>query len=550
MAALRGILATLLVVGVAACGDDGVGWNGPPIGDAIEDAAGDVIGDPGSGDSPGDLVPSEVAPDVPSDPICTGVDCNAAQVPVIKVSPESYVFVGSTASVPAYQDFVISNLGAGTLILQSVSFQKPTGAFTLFDSPKAGTEVAPQGTGPGNDSVTFKVRYAAANPPDDNDIVIASNDPVTPKKLVKLKGSLVLGEPVIAWADQVTGCVDFTAVATPGQSCTKVINIANQGQGTLVLQKPTIEPPEATAYSVQWFVGGGTQAEKCGAYDGTEIAPTIGQYALTGSASVDVVVTYAAPGFKGQNASLSVNYTTPYAGTLQVPLCGGMPKGQFDLAPPASDTLYFFSAGEAKPRTFVVVNAGNGPLLVHGIAFAKGDPGDPDGAFSIKTPVSEVTLPPWSLLPVTVEFSPDGVSRPVLNGQFEVSYQDPLTLADQTASLPAVAHNADFGGITLPVASAAVLPANPKAGQQMVLDASASIGGTYPLWNLGYTWFLSAKPAGSLVQLSHPNGAPQVSVTPDLPGTYEFRVYAFSTDDGATAFYFSDEAVLSVTVTP
>ena len=473
------------------------------------------------------------------------------KAPQIKVTPDNYTFVGATASVPGYQDFVISNTGTDTLILQSLSFQDPTNAFTIINGPKAGTKIDPENTGMGNDSANFSVRYAPTNPPDENYIVIKSNDPLEPEKLIKLQGEMELGEALVAWVDQVTGCVDFTKQSTAGDTCTKVVNISNTGKGALTLSKPLIVPAGSAAYTFQWFHGGGSQAAMCGPYSGTEIDSTQTQYVLTAGSSVDVAVTYVADASaKGHNASLALKYTTPYPGTFEVPLCGGEPKGEFDVAPPAGNTLYFFSeAAQTKQKTFVIMNKGNGKLLIHKVTFVKANQTDPDNAFSVKTAVSEVSMEPFALLPVTVEFSTtSGFAEPILNGRVDISYQEPLNDWDQISSYNLVGHNQDFEGVVLPVTSGKAVPATAKKGTQLTLDASASTGGTYALWNQGFTWFVSAKPKDSQIFLNHADGTAQVSVTPDVAGTYEFRVYAFSTD-GASAFYYSDEAVVTVQVT-
>ncbi len=490
----------------------------------------------GDADAAADVAPDAVVGEV----LATG--------PSLQVTPASYQF-GPILSVGTQKTgFTIRNLGTAPLVIYGVAFQQPTNAFMLMNVPKVGTQIDPDGWNTANGPVTFQVLYAPTTPPDVNAVVITSNDELQPEFVIPLKGDLELGEPSVTWADP--GCVDFTTLVTAAQSCTKVIHVANVGKGALTLDRPSIVASVSDAYSLEWFHGGGAQAASCGPHNGNPISPTQAQSVLAAGASVDVAVTYVAPGAKGQNASLALKYTTPYPGTFEVPLCGGAPKGEFDVAPPAGNTLYFFDvAAEAKQKTFVIMNKGNGNLLVHGVTFVKANQTDPDGAFTVKTAVSEVTMDPFALLPVTVEFATtSGFAEPILNGRVDISYQDPLTASDQTSSYNLVGHNQDFEGITLPVASGKADPATVKKGTQLTLDASASTGGTYPLWNQGYTWFVSAKPAESQIFLNHADGAAQVSVTPDVAGTYEFRVYVFSTD-GASAFFYSDEAVVTVQVT-
>ena len=472
------------------------------------------------------------------------------RAPQIKVTPDIYTFVGATAAVPQTQDFVISNTGNDTLtLLAPLSFAVATNAFIIINGPKVGTKIDPEGTGLGHDSVTFTVRYAPDIPPDENYIIIKSDDPADGEKLVKLQGEMDLGAAQITWTDQVTtGCIDFTKQAPLGDTCTKVVSILNIGKGELILKMPTIVPAGSTAYTFQWFHGGGSQAAACGPYNGTEIDSTQSQYVLTAGSSVDVAVTYVAPGAAGQNASLVLDYLTPYTGTFEVPLCGGAPKGVFDIASSTGKSMTFFAGPlETKQKTLVIMNKGNGPLLVHGVTFSKANASDPDGVFLVKTPVSEVTVAPFALLPVTIQFSTKpGFAEPIVHGQVAISYQDPLTASNVTALVNVVGHNNDFEGIILPVAWVTPIPKTPKAGQQLLLDGSASTGGTFAPWNDGLTWFVSAKPAGSLVFLNRV-GLAEVSLTLDVVGTYEFRVIPVSTD-GTSTFYYGDEMVVTVQV--
>ncbi len=487
----------------------------------------------GDADAAADVAPDAVVGEV----LATG--------PSLQVTPASYQF-GPILSVGTQKTgFTIRNLGTAPLVIYGVAFQQPTNAFMLMNVPKVGTQIDPDGWNTANGPVTFQVLYAPTTPPDVNAVVITSNDELQPEFVIPLKGDLELGEPSVTWADP--GCVDFTTLVTAAQSCTKVIHVANVGKGALTLDRPSIVASVSDAYSLEWFHGGGAQAASCGPHNGNPISPTQAQSVLAAGASVDVAVTYVAPGAQGQNASLALTYTTPFPGTFEVPLCGGAAKGEFDVAPPSGDTMYFFAgAAQAKQKTFVILNKGNGTLLIHGVTFVKLNETDPDGVFSLQPPVGEFTMGPWSLLPVTVQFSTSpGFPEPILNGRVDISYRDPLTEADQVSSYNLVGHNDDFAGVTLPVAHAVAVPANPKVGQQLTLDASGSTGGTFPLWTQGFTWFVSNRPAASRVFLDHADGAAQVSLTPDVAGVYEFRVYGFSTD-GATAFYYSDEAVVAV----
>jgi hypothetical protein len=470
----------------------------------------------------------------------------------LKVTPDNYTYVGATASSPQYQEFEICNAGNDTCVLDSLSFDQTTAEFTLTEVPKKGTKIDPEGEGLGNPCVTFTVRYAPNDTPDEIYVVIKSNDTEEPEKKVKLQGETELGEVTIAWVDP--GCVDFSEQSSPGATCTKIVNVQNTGKGAVTMDKPTVVPATATAYAVEWYKGGGSQSATCGAYAGTAIATP--NTVLSAGASVDVAVTYVAPGAKGQNASLVFNYRTPVLGSQQVQLCGGAPKCDFDLAPPPNGLMTFHAKeGGAQSKHFVILNKGNGALLVHGVTFEKQYPTDPDGAFSVKTAVSEVEIDPYGLLPIEIEFSTAaGFEEPILNGTVQVTYQDCLTGGEQKSAMQMLGHNNDWEGVDLPVAVADAEPSGSdfKVGESFTLDGSASTGGTFPIPQFGaYTWFVYAKPADSGVFLSVAGGnSPQVQVTPDKAGTYEFRLWVFSADTANSKYYFSPEATVTVEVKP
>lgn len=470
----------------------------------------------------------------------------------LKVTPDNYTFVGATASSPQFQEFEICNVGNDTCVIEAMSFDQPTSEFTLINVPKKGTKIDPEGSGLGNPCVTFTVRYAPNDTPDEIYVVIKSNDSSEPDKKVKLQGETELGEVEVGWVDP--DCVDFSAQTSPGDSCTKIVNILNVGKGAVTLDKPYIVPSTADAYSVQWFKGGGTQSVACGPYNGTEI--TTSTYVMPAGSSVDVAVTYVAPGAKGQNGSLVIKYRTPIPGSQEVHLCGGAPKCEFQIAPPANSLLVFHAKdGEAQSKHFVIMNKGNGPLLVRSVTFEKQYPAvDPD-AYTIKTKVADEEVPPYGLLPVEVEFSTaGGFPEPIVNGTVHVTYQDCVTGADVTEDMQVLGHNNDWEGVELPVAKCKAISSTGsfKVNETFTLDASDSIGGSFAIPKHGaYTFFVYSKPTDSRIFLSVPgNNEPKVQVKPDAPGTYDFRLWLFTADSDGSHFYYSNEAVCTVQVQP
>jgi hypothetical protein len=472
------------------------------------------------------------------------------KAPVIVVTPNNYTFVGATASQPDWAEFTISNAGTEVLEIYGVSLESPTDEFTIPVPVNQGTLIDPDGTGGGNPPVTFKLRYAPVDAGDENNIVIESNDPVSPKMLVHVRGETQVGELKVSYQDELGGCVDFTAQSNPGDSCTKVIKLRNDGEGTVRLSAPKVLPVEsAGAYAIHWYPGGGSQAAACGAYTPASGVAEITEslYGLATGKTIDVVVTYTAPGAKGANGTLSIDYTSPYPGQAQIPLCGGAAKGELATAPSEGETLYFFAAkGSKTQKTLVLMNKGNGTLLIHSVKVSKTYEPDPD-AFTVVTAVNELQLDALALFPVTVEFGTD-YDATIVNASLDVSYRDPITDADLLVSIP-LKGSKDFEDVTLPTANPGTSAdyAGLKAGDTLMLDGSKSTGGTYAIDANGYFWFVVSKPPASQVFLNKFGAESKVNVIVDQAGEYEFRLVVFSmSSDGA--FYFSDEGSVKVTV--
>jgi hypothetical protein len=279
-----------------------------------------------------------------------------------------------------------------------------------------------------------------------------------------------------------------------------------------------------------------------------------------------VAVTYTAPGAKAANGELVVSYSSPYAGEQVVPLCGGFKKGELAVAPPpgASNVVMFAMEPTNKAtKTVVLMNKGNAVLELKGVSASPVNVGiDPEG-FAILNPPTGAALQmePGALLPLTVEFDgnvieitdPDESGPVVLNGLLYVDYVDPIVGGDARSTSNLIGW-ANVKDVTLPVADPGTPAdyAGAKVGESFVLDGSRSTGGTFTIPNVGYTWFVSAKPLDSKVFLNPGPGASKVSVIPDVAGTYEFRLVVYSYDPAPIGgmSYFSDEVAVSVTVAP
>lgn len=379
---------------------------------------------------------------------------------------------------------------------------------------------------------------------------------------IRLQGESQPGKLEIQYADQVGKCVDFQDIVQPGQTCTKVVKLVNQGPGQVTVARPQVAVgggASASAYSVQLFKVGGSHGggdEVCGAWQGTEI--TDNTVILGALMSVDVAVTYQG-GATGVNGELVVKYQTPQDVETRVPLCGGQPKGVIDVAPSATATLGFDAgAGQTQTHTLVILNRGNGPLTIKSLGIVKANPDlDPD-AFSILSTFTGGDVPAGGLVPIEVKFSGDfeGVA---LDAWLDILYVDPTasTPTDEHVQVHLLGRN-DFclpeqTCVQLPKANAGTAEdyKNAKVGSTVVLDGSKSAqsAGTYPLSDLnGYSWFVTARPAASKAFPMSSYAGPQLAFVPDAAGEWTFRLWVQTGSGGVQ--YYSDESQVTVTVAP
>ncbi len=464
---------------------------------------------------------------------------------------------------PWTMEFRVTNTGTDALVITAPLEleHKNDDEFSIFKPLDVGVPIYPAGSGLGAEEATFTIRYVPKDAePDENRILIHSNDPDTPLYSILIRGSVTGQADIrVSHPDQAVGmgCVDFSQVIEEGETCTKVVAVQVVGGGQVSVKKPTVTPAVGP-YAVQWYQAGGSQVDDgtgCGAYQGT---PLGNEPAVLNAMrpSLDVAVTYTAPGAKGVNGTLTLEYTTASSvpGQKEVPLCGGVAKGEIDVAPPAGYSLVFFAPeGESRRKTVVVANKGNGPLTIRKVEVNKAWPNvDPD-AFSVTNlPQADSEIPAHGLLPLVIEFGTD-YEQPRGNADLHITYLDPLTDSDTFASVRMEGRK-DFEGVTLPTADPGTPAdyAGAKAGQPLVLDGSGSAGGTYALPSTGsngFRWFLMDKPAGSRLFLNIGDTGPQVTVTPDVAGTYQFGLVVYA-GDNTTGYFFSDEATVTVTVGP
>jgi hypothetical protein len=487
--------------------------------------------------------------------------------PKIVVSPSNVTFKGTIPGVPQSQSFVITNEGTAPLTIKSqVRFKVESDEFMVTKQPDIQRNIYPWGSADTPQQTDFEIRYLAQDDQsDDNAVIIESNDPATPVLEVPVRGEVQMGEVAITHEDMnITGYLDFSGIVEADATCTKLVEV-EVSNGFARIKKPVVSGGQG-AYVAQWFKAGGSQAEKCAPYQGTEIPSTNDYYSLSPfEPTLYVAVTYTAPGGKGVDASLVISYEAKDSRSVEILMKGGTPKGIFEIAGAMNRLNVAFSVkkGGSQDRTVVVSNLGNGKLMVGNALIQKNYNIDPDAFEVVQPPLWPQEIEPFGLLPLTVRFSSANMGEMrQLGAQLLIQYQDPENGQNAQAKVTLSGEIVD-DNIVLPVAD----PGSPsdypslKAGDYVTLDGSKSTGGTYPIPLTGYFWFVKSKPS-----LSPPNGGPPVysrifietagveqkfpvKMPLDLPGDYEFGFFVVAGDNSAGWFY-SDEATLTLTVQP
>jgi hypothetical protein len=487
-----------------------------------------------------ELIEDEMVEIEPTDKY-EGEDVTLQKLPILNVYPPNIVCLNASISKPEVQEIVISNLGDAILIIHNIELEIKQGTpndFQLLNLPKKDTQIEP-----GN-SIKFNVRCQPTDDePDIGSILIYSNDPLSPQgKEIPIETQFKEGNLVLSYEDQFLGYIDFTKIFNG--CCSKYINAYNSGKGPVKISKPYIVPEDAkSAYTVQWFKGGGTQSLSCAQWEGSEISGET--FSLGEKKSMDFIITYCAPTGKGINGAINIKYWTPFEGLFSLQMYGGEPKGGIDVAP-ANHILYFFAnkGAEAKEKSAVIYNTGNGDLVIKDVKIEKQWLADPD-TYSLKEEFGgPKTISANGLLVVTVVMITNNADLEP-NGYLKITYVDPLTEMD-TEFPVTISGTKNIEGITLPTADAGKSEdyAEAKVNMPITLDGSKSVGGTDPIYQNGYIWFLSAKSAGSKVVVNEIAGS-KIKFTPDIAGMYEIRLIVHTS--GLPA-YFSDEALVQIQV--
>ncbi len=483
----------------------------------------------------------------------------------VQVFPPSYTYLNGTPAQPESQVFEIVNDGSQDLVFYDVDLKNPNPEFTITDKPAPSSVIQPQISNPGA-KLTFEVRYQPIDDqgPDNVIIQVHTNDPVHPITNVELKSNVKEGKLVLSYEDMAKGYVDFTDIVGAGDASSKIINLYNEGPGSVRLEEGAVEPDDA--YGAYYL-----EVQR----PGEDPKPFDSFYAIQPQNSMNVIVHYAAPTSgegltiftaEGFDRDLVISYENPYQSEITVPLRGGITKPLIQVYPSqggvAASYVQFHSEGEKKERTMIIANEGLDTLRVTDVRLVEppGFAGIPIN-FELDGVASGVgfDVPPLTLLPFTVRFKAEGEAI-ISHTNLEIEYDDVYPPAGDTSvwNVALRGYNQPNAGIVLPTAIIAPIDEAP-VGTEIQLSGLGSLSGDAHITASGYTWYIIDKPADSAAKLNVTTGS-TASFIPDKAGSYTIvlGVQTNQVTTGENTKYgevdyvnlWSDETISSVDISP
>ena len=442
-----------------------------------------------------------------------------------------------------------------------------------FGQAVAGATIIPQQEDP-EAQVCFKVTYtpieAAQVNPEQNFIVVQTNDPIQPSVTIPLStGSDCEAAYELTHTDEVDNglpYMDFTSVA-PGETAQKVITVTNTG-GTLgcpiklqSLQFSSANDQEKNGGP--YFVEVRKKGETHG-YFGKIGTSNFSPFSVAGDAAFDLVVNFVAPVDETAGPTeLKLSMDTGGAVfSRTVSIQAGQAQSKLVLGPSAvaagNQAAFWFNAadGESSEKTLALYNEGLAPVILDAITLNDGNGNVPpdftlvdDGVCVVNGEFTCLEVPPLDMIPVTVAFtSVTGLPNP--DGFLYIwTEDDPFT--GETSAIAAYSVNleAQIGlAVEIPTADVVAVGTEFSTGEAIALDASGSTAseGT-TLVDAGYKWWISSKPAGSTAKLNI-IGQNAQTLNVDKPGSYIVSVVATAKDTGTGDFLNSDEASVEIVV--
>jgi len=442
----------------------------------------------------------------------------------IRVQPSVVILVNPTEARPVSETVFVHNDGSDRLVIEAIALERADDPEydLILDTPVSEWYVLPP-TDPGYRPLSFQVRYAPRAATAENAILITSNDLANRQLRVPIRiQTQERANCVFTYEDSPKGFLDFAGLP-PGAE--KIVSVYNEGPSNCLIKNLTIEPTAAgEVYSVRLQTPPTTPGGPA-----TDVQPPL---SLARNRSAEIVVTFDGNPDDPQNGTLTVAYENPQPGEFAVPILGGAETPVLAIAPDSNQLHIIAAVGSPSTGTFAIANNGNGDLTIDRIAIPTSDweslcDGVPDLSpyFTIDgAPLENLTVPSFGLLSVTVAYTPPN-DEPERTAAAHIAYRTPEGDC-QEANVSLIG---TLAGAELPIAAFGASPESPVAGEAVLLDAGAS---TAPagdaIWTEGYTWYLTAKPAGSKLILNETANS-VFQFTPDVAGSYRIVLVVFTT---------------------
>ncbi len=436
----------------------------------------------------------------------------------------------------------IDNAGTDTLTIKKIQFASPSSEFSLSNPPALPIDIAKPGDASYN-SVTFSVMYCPGDDywEDTNTLEVYTNDTSLPDGRLLIPVEVKQSPALLEFStDSAFGYLDFSEATahavnifnTPASECDHLCSDTGHCCGcSIQLEDVTFDPPD----SADW-------------YSFTAIDPTSEQVlslprALKGGASIQFNVNYEKPAGhpEDRNSTMCIKYVAPLSGPQDY--CVSLiakSQCQFALAP-INQALHFNSASpsEVKEKPAILINNGSAPCVINHVGVTNKWEGASDDFSLAEVFTGGTQIPPFSLLPVWIEFSPHTED---LSGKLTVEYEDELVGGVEEVIMLS---GAKAQACALPVAIPGDGYTGYSPGDSIILDGCESHAGECgaPIYENGYIWYLIAKPEGSAAQFNTEGGCIN-QFTPDVAGTYELGLIVYDQE----TFYQSDFASTTVTV--
>ncbi len=396
------------------------------------------------------------------------------------------VAIGGTLT----ENLVITNLGADTLTINSITWEGDPSIYLTFPSPPEGHKLT------NNARYTLQVNFqpSAQAPAPRGDIVIRSNDPI--QETLRLPVTTQQVAPRLQVSPGNAEALRFGHVEI-GNSTTRDVTISNVGDIPLLLTDVFLNG--SAEFSLQ-----------------TSAAP-LPATLVTGSNPYEVAITYSPTGIGQDFAELIILSNDPAIPTYVLPLEAGSSTPCIAFEPPTISFSPAVSVGLVHTRNLRVRSCGSVPLLLYGVTQGQGD--DTQIFLRNMDSLQNREVPPGQTLELEILFAP--AAEGVQAATFNFFSNDPLRpqadlqiLAEATTNqCPTAVARARVAGSGFLSQQVAALPLD-----LLILDGTASYDPetTITTWN----WEVTQRPDGSTAILQN-RGDGLAELFLDLAGDYE-----------------------------